>query len=104
MRVKAFAPAVLMGLAMLLALAAGAASNGKDKDKDKADAAAATATHSAQDDSLEGEKKFHANCNRCHVAPLKFSPRMAATIVRHMRVRATLTDEEAHLILHYLAK
>jgi cytochrome c5 len=91
---------------MCLGLAAVAATNsGKDKDKDVPAAGAAT-THAAQDSDLrvEGEKKFHANCGRCHAAPPKFSPRMAATIVRHMRVRATITDEEAHVILHYLAQ
>lgn len=97
--------AVLLALAMCLALAAAAGTNGKDKDKDVPTTGAAT-THAAQDSDLrvEGQKKFHANCGRCHAAPPKFSPRMAATIVRHMRVRATITDEEAHLILQYLAQ
>jgi len=41
---------------------------------------------------VEGEQRFRANCGRCHAAPQKFPPRMMATIVRHMRVRATITD------------
>jgi hypothetical protein len=53
---------------------------------------------------LEGEKKFHANCGRCHAAPQKFPPRMMATIVRHMRVRATITDEDMRLVLYYLTQ
>jgi len=53
---------------------------------------------------IEGEKRFHANCGRCHAAPHKFSPRMMATIVRHMRVRATITDEDMRLILHYMTE
>lgn len=51
---------------------------------------------------LEGEHRFRSNCGRCHAAPHKFPPRMMATIVRHMRVRATITDEDMRLILYYM--
>ncbi len=60
-----------------------------------------------QDDeslTIEGEKRFHANCGRCHQAPQKFPPRMMATIVRHMRVRATITDDDMRLILRYMTQ
>jgi mono/diheme cytochrome c family protein len=53
---------------------------------------------------LEGEKRFKANCGRCHAAPHKFPPRMMATIVRHMRVRATITEEDVRVILHYMTE
>jgi hypothetical protein len=53
---------------------------------------------------LEGEKRFRANCNRCHAAPHKFPPRMMATIVRHMRVRATITDDDMRYILYYMTQ
>ncbi|MGH9678157.1 MAG: c-type cytochrome [Candidatus Acidiferrum sp.] len=53
---------------------------------------------------IEGEKRFHTNCGRCHVAPQKFPPRAMATIVRHMRVRAMLTDEDMRLILRYMTQ
>ena len=53
---------------------------------------------------LEGEKRFRANCGRCHAAPHKFPPRMMATIVRHMRVRATITDEDMRLVLFYMTQ
>ena len=53
---------------------------------------------------LEGEKRFHANCGRCHQAPHKLSPRMMATAIRHMRVRATITDEDMRVILHYMTQ
>ena len=53
---------------------------------------------------VEGEKRFHTNCGRCHAAPQKFPPRMMATIVRHMRVRATITDEDTRLVLYYLTQ
>jgi cytochrome c5 len=61
---------------------------------------------SAQADAmrLEGEKRFRTNCGRCHAAPQKFAPRMMATIVRHMRVRATITDEDMRLVLFYMTQ
>jgi mono/diheme cytochrome c family protein len=64
------------------------------------------AQSSAQADAmrLEGEKRFRANCGRCHAAPQKFPPRMMATIVRHMRVRATITDEDMRLVLFYMTQ
>lgn len=53
---------------------------------------------------LEGERRFRANCGRCHAAPHKFPPRMMATIIRHMRVRATITDEDMRLVLFYMSE
>jgi mono/diheme cytochrome c family protein len=53
---------------------------------------------------LEGERRFRANCGRCHAAPHKFPPRMMATIVRHMRVRATITDEDMRFVLYYMTQ
>jgi mono/diheme cytochrome c family protein len=94
--------AVLLVLGVSVALAAAANSGGKGKDA----TTTAVASHAAQDDPmrLEGEKRFHSNCGRCHAAPPKFPPRMMATIVRHMRVRATITDDDMHLILHYMTQ
>jgi len=79
---------------------------GDTKDSNK-EAGAAAANHSAQDDSfqrLDGERRFHANCGRCHATPPKFPPRMMPTILRHMRVRATITDEDMRLILRYMTQ
>ena len=53
---------------------------------------------------IEGEKRFRTNCSRCHMAPHKFPPHVMATAVRHMRVRATLTDEDMRFILYYLTR
>lgn len=53
---------------------------------------------------IDGEKRFKSNCGRCHMAPPKFPRRMMATIVRHMRVRATITDEDMRLILKYMTE
>jgi mono/diheme cytochrome c family protein len=53
---------------------------------------------------VEGEHRFRANCSRCHAAPHKFPPRMMATIVRHMRVRATITEDDMRYILYYMTQ
>jgi hypothetical protein len=53
---------------------------------------------------LQGELRFRANCGRCHAAPQKFPPRMMATILRHMRVRATITEEDRRPILFYMTQ
>ena len=62
------------------------------------------AVHEGVASHFEGEKRYRANCGRCHMAPHKFPPRMMATIVRHMRVRATITDEDMQLILRYMTE
>ena len=51
----------------------------------------------------EGEKRFQANCVRCHQAPEDLSVREVKAVIRHMRVRAMLSAEDEQLILKYLA-
>lgn len=53
---------------------------------------------------IEGEKRFRTNCGRCHQPPHKFRPRVMATAIRHMRVRAMITDEDMRLILKYMTE
>ena len=53
---------------------------------------------------INADLAYKANCTRCHVAPRKFSERATVTIMRHMRVRANLTEEEAQAILKYLTQ
>jgi mono/diheme cytochrome c family protein len=53
---------------------------------------------------LEGEKRFRINCGRCHQPPHKFPPRVMAAAIRHMRVRAMITDEDMRLILRYMTQ
>ena len=92
-------------LAALVFLGVGAAVAGTAKASKDAASSTGTAT-SAQDENLrfEGEKRFRANCGRCHAAPPRFAPPMMATIVRHMRVRATITDQDMRLILRYMTE
>jgi mono/diheme cytochrome c family protein len=72
----------------------------------KKEASSSTAAHSYDVDAMRvhGESRYRANCGRCHAAPQKFPPRMMATIVRHMRVRATITDEDMRLVLFYMTQ
>ena len=60
--------------------------------------------HEASEARFEGEKRFRANCGRCHMAPHKFPPRMMVTIERHMRVRAMITDEDMRFIVAYMTE
>jgi len=72
----------------------------------KKEASSSTAALSYDADAMrvQGELRYRANCGRCHAAPQKCPPRMMATIVRHMRVRATITDEDMRLVLFYMTQ
>jgi mono/diheme cytochrome c family protein len=49
----------------------------------------------------EGQRIFAQNCSRCHSAPEGFSPRIAGTVVRHMRVRAQLSEHDEKELLRF---
>ena len=94
------------GLALLLwaltfasAVFAGPASSSK-----AGTGAAVVQNTDAENMRFQGEQRFRANCGRCHAAPQKFPPRMMKTILRHMRVRATVTAEDQRLILFYMTQ
>jgi cytochrome c5 len=61
----------------------------------------AAAVHASQPSGEEGERIFQQQCSRCHNAPEGFSPRISGTIVRHMRVRASLSRHEEEELLRY---
>jgi mono/diheme cytochrome c family protein len=82
--------------------AAGAAPAAKPPSASAATAADAAAVERSL--RVEGEKRFRTNCGRCHMTPHKFPPRVMATAIRHMRVRATITDEDMRLILRYMTQ
>jgi mono/diheme cytochrome c family protein len=91
----------------ILLVASSAAGQRGGKPATAAASSQAAAPISARDDEalrLEGEKRFRANCGRCHQSPHKFPPRMMATVLRHMRVRATITDEDMRAILAYMTQ
>jgi mono/diheme cytochrome c family protein len=92
---------VVAGFLALISVVCGAASPSR-----KGASEAPIAHSDADSDAIrvEGEQRFQANCGRCHASPHKFPPRMMATIVRHMRVRATITDEDMRVILYYMTR
>jgi cytochrome c5 len=49
----------------------------------------------------QGEHVFQQHCSRCHTAPDGFSPRIAGTVVLHMRVRASLSQHEEEMLLRF---
>jgi mono/diheme cytochrome c family protein len=51
---------------------------------------------------VEGEKRYRTNCGRCHQSPHKFPAREMAMAVRHMRVRAMLTEDDMKYVLYYM--
>jgi mono/diheme cytochrome c family protein len=75
-----------------------------DKPTSRREDSATSGIHDNSALRLEGEKRFQANCGRCHMAPPKFPPRAMATILRHMRVRALITDEDRRLVLRYMTE
>jgi cytochrome c5 len=58
------------------------------------------ATHTAQHVD-EGQRIFEENCSRCHTAPNGFSPHIAGTVLRHMRVRASLSEHDEKELLRF---
>ena len=60
-----------------------------------------TATNPNNHKQSEGERVFAQNCARCHTPPDGFSPRISGTIVRHMRVRASLSEHDEQELLRF---
>jgi cytochrome c5 len=97
---------VFIFAAMVAAESSNNASVNKSTGSNAATAANVVPSSTAQNAAIrvEGEKRFRTNCGRCHMAPHKFPPRMMATFVRHMRVRALITDEDMRYILAYMTE
>jgi cytochrome c5 len=102
---------ILAAILILAALVAAESDKNSSASKNIASSVAApsvavssTAAENAAAVRVEGEKRFRTNCGRCHMPPHKFPPKMMATIVRHMRVRALITDEDMRYILAYMTQ
>jgi cytochrome c5 len=50
----------------------------------------------------DGQRVFEQNCSRCHTAPDGFSPRISGTVLRHMRVRASLSQHDEQELLRFM--
>jgi len=90
-------------LALASTVLAGSSANKNDSTKESA-SSPVVRNADADNMRLQGEQRFRANCGRCHAAPQKFPPRMMATVLRHMRVRATITDQDMRLVLFYMTQ
>jgi len=97
---------ILAAILILAALVAAESDKNSSASKNIASSVAvsSTAAENAAAVRVEGEKRFRTNCGRCHMPPHKFPPKMMATIVRHMRVRALITDEDMRYILAYMTQ
>jgi cytochrome c5 len=61
----------------------------------------AATTHASQQHEDNGSRIFQQNCSRCHTSPEGFSPRISGTVVRHMRVRASLSQHDEQELLRF---
>lgn len=93
--------ALAAGLVAFVAVPAFAFSDSASKNESQA-AQTATNKHTNQDQQNIGEQKFKQNCSRCHKAPEGFPPSITGTILKHMRVRASLSQEDERAILRFL--
>ncbi len=94
---------LLCGLLALILFSVAAAA-GKSGKHDKAAPIPVQRVLTDDEMRVEGEKRFQANCGRCHQSPHKFPPRMMLTIERHMRVRALITEDDLRLIVRYMSQ
>ena len=96
---------LLLGALLLTSISSFAQPSGQtDKPATPAAKKPAAATHGAAQSGPQsdaGDRIFQAHCSRCHNAPEGFSPRIAGTIVRHMRVRASLSQHDAEELLRF---
>lgn len=107
-----------VALALTFGLVMIAVAQSQDSNKPTVTASASTssapapatnaATHAAAKPAakkgLTPDQAYKANCTRCHAELPTMDARRTATIVRHMRVRANLTEREAKAIFEYLNK
>jgi cytochrome c5 len=91
--------AVAIGLLTTLPAVSARQKPSKDKHSTANHNGAAKNSSSEQSD---GEKKFKQNCSRCHEAPEGFTPSISGTVLRHMRVRASLSKQDEQDILRFL--
>lgn len=98
----------LCGLLILAATCVSSNAAPQSKDHPPAGQTAArkaTKQSVAKQDSVHndgGQQLFEQNCSRCHADPDGFSPRISGTVVRHMRVRASLSKHDEQELLRFL--
>lgn len=94
---------IMLGAGLVLAFALPALSASQaPSSQTPAAASKQTNEHAPATEQSVGERKFNQNCSRCHKAPESFPPHISGTILRHMRVRASLSEQDERDILHFL--
>jgi hypothetical protein len=99
---------LLVGLVLLVTTQQGRPQSTPQKTPPKAQAGGKPAPASTpvpdkkQQHQDNGSRIFDQNCSRCHNAPDGFSPRISGTILRQMRICASLSAEEEQELLHFL--
>jgi mono/diheme cytochrome c family protein len=69
----------------------------------KSDAVRPESTQStSKPEESRGQRVFRQNCSRCHDAPQSFPPSVSATILRHMRVRASLSAQDEKAVMQFM--
>ncbi|HEY2857380.1 MAG TPA: hypothetical protein VGJ21_03130 [Terracidiphilus sp.] len=99
-RILTAAAAIISALVPLIALAHGGPQS-QGKHTDTKPAASSKPAPSTEKDS-RGEQVFQQNCSRCHNAPQGFPPQVSGTIVRHMRMRASLSAADEKALLEFM--
>lgn len=107
MRVRTFEIALACGLAFF-AYAATRANAQEAQGQPKAQThstskSSSNETSKNSSDNDAGEKAFQTHCSRCHNAPEDLSPRVVRAVVRQMRVRAMLTEEDERALVKFFA-
>ena len=99
---------LLVGLVLLVTTQQGLTQSTPQKTPPKAQAgskptpASTPSPDKKQQHQDNGSRIFDQNCSRCHNAPDGFSPRISGTILRQMRICASLSAEEEQELLHFL--
>ena len=97
-----FAGCLVLGAAFTTSLAAlQAQSRHTPPPTAQTDKKQTASTPGSQQQQNEGARIFEQNCSRCHTAPDGFSPRISGTIVRHMRIRASLSQHDEQELLRF---
>jgi cytochrome c5 len=101
-RIRPIAMTVLLtGLSVLYPLPAHQASAAQSDPAVKQTAKPPVPAKAPSNHELDGDVVFQQHCSRCHNAPEGFSPRISGTIVRHMRIRASLSEREEQALLRF---
>src|SRR5690348_17320239 len=101
---SSFGRSIALGLALIPAIAVPAFSAAGPAHRQEGTPAKKQTNNNAAPATAQstGEQKFNQNCGRCHRSPEGFSPRISGTILKHMRVRASLSQQDEREILHFL--